>query len=916
MIDTQRVKVQAMSPDKSPARSDPVSIDDKAAPVLVTDQMGRLYYDTKQVALTRLDRSYVAIAAAALRKSRDLALIYPSQPTYLQLPVLLAVGYQTRESPPTLFISNRSGAGIREQYFNVGIGEPYPDAPVKSLADSTAPLVKTGDGKTLSYVTNHKPREWDGGYEGVSIVHSTLGKKLAGDFPSPDELPLSAIVLDLTTKLFSDFSVIRQYQARARDRDIPMLCIFDSPCHSHLEHFERQNLDREESEQTLFWGYSPSILQKAGSGILDTQAPDTTFDPEEVTVTDRDENSPFETSIPVLRNLIHGIERDVTELTYEDLQPVATDAYGKIGKVASYVQQQRESFPRSVSETMRDLYFTHSYLSTLPTSVEFHDDIMAFDSGWGAGSTIDQMIDNLRDNYQTLENDVTGAGNMLEEACEALFRMQKKLVARNPKADEIVSELRAAVDSGESLVILTPTNRSTSLLRSFVTEQVGIRGKELDSADIQFHSLYNTHTIPAGDRLLFPGVPMKSHRPAVMSGTTPRQTYLTYEWETDRLYHRTDELNQWVQDRCGTEAIVHTARQLDVDYSGLEAYLDLPESGHPSTGRQPASGEQTTTDGETDKSDQESMPKTRKRGVGGHAITSVGTSDSAVEASAEIDPESFAPDSDALRNASEYFDDASEQESVNEGRESVELSDDGLAGAVRIDVSGGSYLYEQPDRLLWVYDEQQTGKKRRQRRAANALEPGDLILITERESRRDVFEHIVDKIRSEVPEFKKYGKMLDYWRTNLERTVSEHDLTASDIETALGQYADEKNISDANRGYHSVQDWLNKETIGPNDYKVIEALGEIYDVEIYREMAMEIEASLQEIRNLHRQVGRNLNQLLFTADSAGDNDTWLFEEFGIRVSDVQDAVEYRTVESVSKKAHEVSHRDLGRLFDG
>ncbi|WP_420182093.1 DrmE family protein [Haloarcula sp. KBTZ06] len=902
----------------SPQGRDVLEVDDSTAPILVTDEMGRLHYGNKRVALTRLDRSYVAAAGMAHKQDRDLALIYPSPPTYLQLTVLLAVGYQSYDAPPTLFVSNRSGAGIREQYFDVGIGDSLPNAPVNSVADFTAPLVKTGDGQNISYITHHKPRDWQGDHRGVSIVHTTLGKKIASNFPSSESLPLSGIVLDLTTKLLKDYSVIEQYQKHAAERGIPLLYIFDTPCHRHLDRLEEQNAEAPVDEQTLFWGFSHSMISEAGPSLLGIQAGNSSFDPDQVTQKTCNQSSPFEISIPVLQNIMNGVDREITELTYSDLQPVATEAYRKIQKVASYVRHQHNSFPRSVSQVMRDLHFTYSYLSTLPTSVEFHDDIMAFESGWGSGSALDQMIDNLRDNYQALESDVTGAGNMLEDACDALSQMRSQLLDRNPKVDEIVDELRGAVESQESLVVLTATTRQTSLLRSFVSEQAGIRGSELDEAGIEFHSLYNTHTIPMGDRLLFPGVPSKSHHPAVMSGAAPEQTYLAYDWETDRLKYWLDYLQRLADHRCGPASLYHTAGQLDVKQSNLGDFVDPPEQNHEPIPFDPNQEETSTTgnaDGGDEQNDDRGVPTTRKQGVGGNKAKSIGVSDSKIKDDAGVDPESFSPDPDGLWGAVESFDDGSEQETVNEGRENITSSEDGTVQAVKVSLTGGSYIYERPSGLLWVFNEQRSGKQRRHRKAASALEEDDMILITERESRRDIFEHIVEKIRSEVPEFKQYSKMLEYWRTNLERIVSEENLSHADIAKALQAYADENNVPEASRTYHAVRAWITKEAIGPDDYRVIQALGEIYDVEIYKEMAQEIEASLEEIRTLHRSVGRNLDKILFSAGSADDSDTWLFEEFNIRVGDVQDAIEYRRVEDVSDETFEVNNRELGRLFD-
>lgn len=901
-----------MTADSSQRLRDLLTVEDQAAPVLVTDTLGKLHYREEPVSLTRFDRSYVAAAAAAQQQNRDIALIYPSAPTYLQLTVLLAIGYQTRSMPPTLFISNRSGAGIRDQYFNVGTGESLPSAPVNSLADATAPMVKTGDGQKLSYITNHKPRNWNGDYEGVSVVHSTLGKKIAGEFPTREELPLSSIVLDVTSKLLSDFDVIEQYQEAAAERNIPLIYLFDSPSHPHLERLEDQNATLSPESQTLFWGLSQLVLEEGGVDLLHSMADRSKFEPESITAESADPTSPFEASLPALQNLIRGVDREIANLTYSDLQPVADRASEKISEVSWYVARQTESEPRSVSRMMRDLYFTYNYLSALPTSVEFHDDMMAFDSGWGSGSTVDQMIENVRGNYAQLEQDVTGAGNMLDDACQALSAMVSELTERNPKADTIVEEIKEAVDREESLVVLTATKRQTSLLRSFVTEQGGVRGQELHEAGVDFHPAYSTHTIPQADRLLFPGVPSKSHRPAVLSGGASTQTYLTYEWEVDRLEYWLDELQAIAEYRCGPGMMKHTAEQLDVDYSGLADLISLPDTGHAPVPR--SSDEQQSMNGE-EGVEEDGIAKTTKRRVGSDTATSVGASDSAAEEANTIDPDSFTPDGDAFKKAGEHFDDGSKQETVNAGREDTGGSSRGSVEAVRIELSGGVHIFEKPDGRVWVYDEQQTGKRRRTRKSARALEQGDTVLITEQESRRDLFEHIVEKIRSEVPEFKRYSKMLEFWRSNLERTVNEEDLNPRQIEYALQEYADEHDEPEVTRTYHAVRDWITGDGIGPSDARVIKALGEIYDIDIYKEMASEIEASLDEIRNLHRQVGRQLEKIVFDAGSGESSDEWLFEELNIRVGDIQDAVEYRSVESVSEDTIEVDSYDLGRLFN-
>jgi hypothetical protein len=899
-----------------------------SAPVLGTDGDGRLRYQRDEAAFTRLDRSYIAAAAAAFDSGRDIALIYPSPPTFVQLPILLAVGYHCRgRKPPALFVSNRSG--IRDQYFNLGIGplHPAPGIDPKPLGEFTAPMVRTGDGKSVSYITGHKPRKWDGEPHQAAIVHTNFGKSLAHDC----ELELSGLVLDFTTGLLDDHSTQEGWKKIANEQGIPRIMIFDSPTHDYLETLAEENKRRAETgeDEILFWGWSHGELQAAPQELLepvaDLELGATDGGPE----TDEGAviSNPFRESVGPLANISEGINREIIEIPHGPLEEAAKEAWDRINETAQTLRSESEvsSFAH---QSVANAYFIYSYLDTLLPAVDYHDSLMRLDDteSWGAGKTIQHMINSLRKRQDALDNEILGAGEQISDCCDAFERMADALRDHNPKADELATQVRDAIESDRSMTVLSATRKQESIIRSFITERTEFSGDALSGSSIKFHNLYSPHTIPESDILLFPGVPTNSHYPALLAGAAPEHRFMIYSWTRPRFERRLADVLNKAEWRAGGGPQHHFALEIGLSRESLSRFTldDEPRAPRPYDYRQA----QQSASGDTD-----SVSVSRSSARSGGS-TKIGKS-------TPTDPEDVSIELDDLRSNGEdfwlseqEFDTGEQQETINAGRSGADAQSNerGEVEAIRIDFTDDTILYEQPGGHLWkLYNE--GGQLKRKPVAAQALEPGDEVIVIRDDSRRDIFEHIVEKIHSECRgPFQDYLSMLDLWTTGLDKIME--TLTPTEEERAELGLSEDTNPSkrqmsewiqadlrgwaaeheeDPTRTATQIKKWLQKETIGPSDPAVIRALGDVYGVESLRAHSQQIFKGLEEVRKLHVRVGMNLSKILIGARDS-DRDDWLLEECGLRIGDVQSATAVKTVERVGDERQEISTTKLGRLI--
>ena len=895
------------------------------APVLPTDADGLLRFEGEVAAFNRLDRSYIAAAATAFSKGRDIALIYPSPPTYVQLPVLLAVGYQSREGPPALFVSNRSG--IREQYFNLGIGDKFapPSIEPTPLGDMTAPMVKTGDGQSVSYITNHQPPDWEGDPEQAALVHTNFGKKLAHQC----ELGISGLVLDFTTGLLDDYSTQRGWEQIAKEKNIPRVMIFDSPSHDYLESLEKENERRRQNDEPeiLFWGWSHTELQHAPERLLEPVAD------HEPAATDGGSPSrsgsasinPFSESVGPLGNIAAGIDRQLIEIPHGELETVAKAAWTRLGETGQVLQEE-ENVSSFAHDSLASAYFIYSYLDGLLTSVDYHDSLMRLDEdGWGTGKTIQHKINAISSRTDQLDDEIIGVGEQLQDACDELERMTEALRGDNLKADMLVEQLRDAVDTGQTMTVLAPTRKQESIVRSFITERTEFSGDVLSGSGIKFHNLYSPHTVPESDILLFPGVPTGSHYPTLLAGAAPEHRFLVYDWTVDRLRRRLSDVLATAEWRAGGGPQHHLADELGLSRDRLANYTITTKSRGPG----PVDYE-TRRELASEALDDVEVERTSGRQSAGDRI---GFSESLAPEDLSIDIDDLSSETDDFWAEEQEFDRSNEQETINEGRGTADASSNehGEVEALRVEFSDESYLFEQPSGLFWKLDHSGS-QLTRTRVSAQALEAGDEVIVIKDDSRRDIFEHIVEKIHSECRgPFQDYLSMLDLWTTGIDQIINQlrpgekqrKELGIPDdrevplrrladwIETDLEVWATE-NEGDPTRTKIQIQKWLNKETIGPSDPLVIRALGDIYDIESLRSHSQQIFRGLEEIRHLHVRVGHNLSKILLGAQ-ASNADDWLLEECGLRVGDVQDATAVKTVSSKSEDTQAVNTRRIGYL---
>ncbi|WP_276302675.1 hypothetical protein [Halorussus lipolyticus] len=911
------------------APGDVFNVPSNVAPVLETDADGMLCFGEERAGFSRFDRSYIAVAAKAFAEGRDVALVYPSPPTHVQIPILLAVGFQSRSTAPILFVSNRSG--IRDQYFELGMGEKHglkDGISPTPLGDVTAPIVKTGDGSSLSYITNHKPRHWDPKKpETVAIVHTTFGKKITTTL-SPD-LDLSGFVLDFTTGLLDDEATQEAYRTLAEELDIPRIMVFDSPNHPYLETLESRNGD-----DVLFWGWTTSALESAPQQLLEPVT-DTTHHTGNASSDGGTVQSPFTDSVRSLENIRNGINRSIVDIAYDDLETAARRSYERLSSASSFPKDTPDSYSSASRQAITNGYFLYMYFDTLPISVEFHDSLSSLDDtqSWGTAATLQSKVNRLRDQASQLDRDAPGSGGILEEACDAFDAMVDLLTEHNPKADAIVEQIRDVREEGDTVCVFTATRKQESLLRSFVAEKTEFGRDDDLTENIFFHSLYSPHTVPPVDVAVFPGVPTKSHYPVVQTGAVSEQRFLTYTWDTGRLESRLSDIVETAEWRVGSGVQHHTARQLGLKTDSLTEYVDLDDPRPP----QPREYFSEERDGATETSLNLDVPTTRSGVRSLPEDERVGSSPTLTGDDLNIDLGSLAPEQNADGDARNWnreleYDDGLDRETIGGGRTNTDRDKDGEVRALEIELSAGNVLYEEPRGLVWTLDSTD-GSVNRMRRSAASLSPGDQVILIEDDSRRDVFEHVVEKIHTECRgQFRENLVMLDIWNSALDQIVDywsemqeqlNQDPTQPDVEMGrremaeiiteeLQMYADEFDAPEVLREPQTIHNYLTRETIGPSNPETIQALGAVHEIESLQNHHLEIHRGLESIRRLHMQVGRKLEQIIFSSRSE-DSDEWILKEAGLRVGDVQDATVVEQVVAVSKNTVTVPESKIGRL---
>ena len=159
--------------------------------------------------------------------------------------------------------------------------------------------------------------------------------------------------------------------------------------------------------------------------------------------------------------------------------------------------------------------------------------------------------------------------------------MYKALMARNPKCDILLQEVRDHLKHDKRLVIVCPNQATRRMLQLYLQTRKGISIKELPQQDehcqIRLTTYKDLGALTHCDTLLFPGQFSYRRRHLMLTAAAPEIRYLVYGEETARIEQQTKAVHRTLTEMHQNEQKQHIWHRL----SGKVIYDVLPQGPSP-----------------------------------------------------------------------------------------------------------------------------------------------------------------------------------------------------------------------------------------------------------------------------------------------------------------------------------------------
>lgn len=187
------------------------------------------------------------------------------------------------------------------------------------------------------------------------------------------------------------------------------------------------------------------------------------------------------------------------------------------------------------------------------------------------------------------------------------------------------------------------------------------------------------------------------------------------------------------------------------------------------------------------------------------------------------------------------------------------------------------------------------------------LVEGDLLVLIEGKSRKQLYEIILDGI-SQTPKIQAVSFLIRLWQKRIREGYIMSKMTYTEIYHSLKKILFKKS-------YPVVRSWINGQTMGPNNLKDIELMAEILNLPDIKQLAPQIFQSLREVRKVRQQIAKILNKTIKAVNmNIKIENSDKLEKYGIFSEDLKAAVQLVQVQSISIETFPVRKTDLGVIF--
>lgn len=226
-----------------------------------------------------------------------------------------------------------------------------------------------------------------------------------------------------------------------------------------------------------------------------------------------------------------------------------------------------------------------------------------------------------------------------------------------------------------------------------------------------------------------------------------------------------------------------------------------------------------------------------------------------------------------------------------------------LVAALMLVFTDGQCLLVEPNDVLYV----RRGDDAR-RVAAKAVAPGDVVVLVDATSRRDLFDTVVD-VLSELPKYRPLSTLISFWHERA-RAARDRGYTLREILASMRSGNDPTRITTE----QAIGSWIRGDSEGPVDPDDVRRFAIAVRDRDLADRAPAVAQALRVNRVLHRAVGRWLSTQIRGAQ-LDRRDAVIDPELGVYVTDLLEAVSVHEVAAVGSRLVSAPAGAVGMLLD-
>jgi hypothetical protein len=196
-------------------------------------------------------------------------------------------------------------------------------------------------------------------------------------------------------------------------------------------------------------------------------------------------------------------------------------------------------------------------------------------------------------------------------------------------------------------------------------------------------------------------------------------------------------------------------------------------------------------------------------------------------------------------------------------------------------------------------------------RFVKGLRPEDLVVFVNGDQKRNLYESILERIRSK-PDMGSTYILASYWQQAIREGFFRLGMSYDDFHRQLQVLGSRIETAQA------IYFWLQGSVLGPRDGEDIYRIGEILNDRVLTSEWKNIDRAVRKVRFLHMSLARKLNRIIVDAGIKVNEpdmaDECIDQDLNLYIDDFRDSISIHRIISLNKEPELVPYILTGRFF--